>query len=151
MGNGAQSQMFQYDIMHGNRKIADIQGNGECHVYDEKMMPYNLYLEQPETEDIDIRLQNLDNFYHWCASRILTLDREYAKEILNSIGASQGVTDRDRAQVALSYHCLSLMDIYWVKRNGEETDFAGLNLFENHLYSAFVDVFLRGKHDFSGL
>ena len=28
----------------------------------------------------------------------------YAKEILNSIGASQSVTDRDRAQIALSYH-----------------------------------------------
>lgn len=137
--------MFRYDIMHGNRKIADIWGNGECHIYDDKMMPYNLYLEQPETEDIDIRLQNLDNFYHWCASRMLTLDREYAKEILNSIGASQSATDRDRAQIALSYHCLSLMDIYWIRGSEEETDFAGLNLFENHLSSAFIDVSLRGK------
>lgn len=145
MRNGVQSQMFQYDIMHGNQKIADIQGNGICCVYDKKMMPYNLYLEQPETEDIDIRLQNLDNFYHWCASRTLTLDREYAKEILNSIGTSQSVTDRGRAQIALSYHCLSLMDIYWVKESGEKTDFARLNLFQNHLSSAFIDVSLRGK------
>ena len=39
---------------------------------------------------------------------ILKLDRTYAKEILNSIGASQSVTDRERAQIALS---LSLIHI----------------------------------------
>ena len=37
-------------------------------------------------------------------------DCTYAKEILNSIGASQSVTDRERAQIALSYHCLPLLD-----------------------------------------
>ena len=140
-----QTQDIQYDIMHGNQKVAELNRNGTCHIYDENMMPYNLYLEQSYKEDIDARLQNLDNFYHWCASRTLTLDREYAKEILNSIGASQSTTDKDRAQVALSYHCLSLMDIYWVKESEEDVDFAEINLFENHLSSAFVDVSLRGK------
>ena len=140
-----QIQDIQYNIMHGNQKVANLNRNGTCHVYDENMMPYNLYLEQTDTEDIDIRLQNLDNFYHWCASRMLTLDREYAKEILNSISASQSTTDKDRAQVALSYHCLSLMDIYWVKESEEQIDFSQLNLFENHLSSAFVDVSLRGR------
>lgn len=76
----------------------------------EEKMPYSLYLE-PDADDIDTRIQNLDNFYHWCASRVLTLDREYAKEILNSIGAMQASTDKDRAKIALSYHCLSLTDI----------------------------------------
>lgn len=145
MGNELRDQDIQYDIMHGNQKVADLNRNGTCHIYDEKMMPYNLYLEQPDVEDIDIRLQNLDNFYHWCASRLLTLDREYAKEILNSINASQSTTDKDRAQIALSYHCLSLIDIYWVKESEDQIDFSQLNLFENHLSSAFVDVSLRGK------
>ena len=43
-------------------------------------------------------------------NRMMPPDRTYAKEILNSIGASQSVTDRERAQIALSYHCLSLLD-----------------------------------------
>ena len=145
VGDKMRNQDIQYDIMHGNQKVAELNRNGTCHVYDENMMPYNLYLEQPDNEDIDIRLQNLDNFYHWCASRMLTLDREYAKEILNSINVSQSATDKDRAQVALSYHCLSLMDVYWVKESEEQVDFSQLNLFENHLSSAFVDVSLRGK------
>ncbi|MGN1170789.1 MAG: hypothetical protein ACI4SZ_03970 [Lachnospiraceae bacterium] len=135
----------QYHIMHGNRKVASIYKNGTCKIYVPKFMPYNLYLEQTAEDDIDVRIQNLDNFYHWCASRMLTLDREYAKEILNSIGASQSSTDKDRAQIALSYHCLSLMDVYWTKERYERQDFGTLNLFQNHLTSAFVDVSLRGR------
>lgn len=135
----------EYEIMYGNQRVASINRNGLCQIYVEQMMPYNLYLEQGAEGDMDIRLQNLENFYHWCACRILTLDREYAKEILNSIGAYQAVTDKDRAQIALSYHCLSLMDIYWIKEYSEEQDFASINLYENHLATAFVDVALRGR------
>ena len=69
----------------------------------------------------------------------------YAKEILNSIGASQAVTDKDRAQIALSYHCLSLTDIYWVKEPEEMVSYKEINLYENHLDNAFVDISLRGK------
>lgn len=135
----------EYEIMHGNRKVACIGKNGMCHIYLEEMMPYNLYLEQVSENDIDGRIQNLDNFYHWCASRVLTLDREYAKEILNSIGATQASTDKDRAMIALSYHCLSLMDIFWTKEKEEQQSFSELNLYENHLETAFVDVSLRGR------
>ena len=135
----------EYEIMHGNQKVASVCRNGICNIYMEEMLPYNLYLEQVAEEDIDGRIQNLDNFYHWCASRILTLDREFAKEILNSIGATQSATDKERAQIALSYHCLSLMDIFWTKEKNEQQNFSELNLFENHLESAFVDVSLRGR------
>ena len=134
-----------YSIMHGNEEVASIRRDGTCTIYSSEIMPYNLYLEEECENDIDIRIQNLDNFYYWCASRVLTLDRQYAKEILNSIGATQSSTDRERAQIALSYHCLSLMDIYWTREETEETEFAEINLFENHLEKAFVDVTLRGK------
>ena len=60
---------------------------------------------------------------------MLTLDRTYAKEILNSIGASQNVTDRERAQIALSYHCLSLLDVFWVKGEKENILFEDINLY----------------------
>lgn len=135
----------EYHIMHGNRKVAGIHKNGTCRIYAKEFMPYNLYLEQTVEDDIDLQIQNLENFYHWCASRVLTLDREYAKEIMNSIGASQAVTDKDRAEIALSYHSLSLMDVYWTKESDEHQSFEELNLFENYLESAFIDVSLRGK------
>lgn len=130
--------------MHGDNKVAVISTDGRCEIYMPGFMPYNLYLDD-EAAEFDSLFNNLTNFYFWCASRMLTLDRVYAKEILNSISASQSGTDRERAQIALSYHCLCLTDIYWVKRDMESITFKCINLFENHLSNAFVDVALRGR------
>lgn len=86
--------MTPYFIMHLNRRVASVRADGTCTVYYPSFMPYNLYLEQGD--DMDTRLNNISNFEHWCASRVLTLDRAYAKEILNALGKKQAVTDRDR-------------------------------------------------------
>lgn len=136
----------QYVIMHGERLVAEVSTQGQCIIHDVQFMPYSLYLEETNQEsDIDTLVNNVTNFYFWCASRILTLDRKYAKEILNSIGVSQAITDKERAQIALSYHCLSLTDIYWVRTIDENIFYRDINLYENHLNNAFVDVSLRGK------
>lgn len=133
-----------YEIMHGDRKVAWIDTQGQCKIYFKSFMPFSLYLEETDN-DIDILVNNVTNFQHWCASRILTLDRQYAKSILNSIGASQAFTDRERAGIALTYRCLSLTDIYWVRQKNEKVTFDEVNLYENHLDNALVDVSLRGK------
>lgn len=133
-----------YHLMHGDRTVASIDTRGRCTIFAPDFLPYSLYLED-NMEDFDTLFNNLTNFYFWCASRVLTLDRTYAKEILNSIGATQASTDKERAQIALSYHCLSLMDIYWVKEHSETISFHEINLFENHPDNTFADVSLRGK------
>jgi hypothetical protein len=76
---------------------------------------------------------------------VLSLDRKYAKEILNSIGVSQAMTDKDRARISLSYHCVSLTDVYWVRKLGEEITFAELNLYDNPLNGAIVELSLKGR------
>lgn len=131
-----------YHIMHTEKCVAQVSTTGECKIYLEDFMPYDLVLE--ESDDFDDRINNVTNFYYWCASRMLTLDRTYAKEILNSIGASQSVTDRERAQIALSYHCLSLLDVFWVKEENETVRFEDINLYTHSLSNAFVDIALRG-------
>ena len=131
-----------YHVMHMEKCVAQVSTAGECKVYLEDFMPYDLVLE--ESDDFDDRINNVTNFYYWCASRMLTLDRTYAKEILNSIGASQSVTDRERAQIALSYHCLSLLDVFWVKGEKENILFEDINLYTHSLSNALVDIALRG-------
>ena len=131
-----------YKIMHRESCVAQLSTTGECRVCLEDFMPYDLVLV--ESDDFDERINNVTNFYYWCASRMLTLDRIYAKEILNSIGASQSVTDRERAQIALSYHCLSLLDVFWVKEENEKIRFEDINLFAHSLSNALVDIALRG-------
>ena len=135
----------QYEIMHMEKIIAKISTNGDASIYQEQFMPYDLYLEEIETPDIDVQVNNLINFYHWCASRVLSLDRVYAKEILNSIGVAQAVTDRERAKISMSYHCVSLTDVYWVRKVGEEVTFAELNLYDIPLNKAIVELSLKGR------
>lgn len=134
---------MKYIIMHGDLSVASVTDKGKCHIEKPQFMPWNLWLE--EEDDLDTRVSNITNFNYWCATRVLTLDRKYAKEILNSIGAKQAVTDRDRAQIALSYHCLTLTDIYWVRADSDQTTYSRINLYDNHLSNAFVDLSLRGK------
>lgn len=106
-------------------------GTGECKIYFEDFMPYGLVLK--ESNDFDTRINNVISFHSWCASRLIPRDRTYAKEILNSIGAFQSVTDRERAQIALSYHCLSLLDVFWVKEENETVRFEDINLYTHTL------------------
>lgn len=132
-----------YEIMHMDRRVAAINDSGQCKIYYKSFMPYNLYLE--EADDIDTLVNNITNFNYWCATRVLTLDRKYAKEILNSIGMLQAVTDKDRAKIALSYRYASLTDVFWVKLKKEKISFRDINLYENHLNNTFMDIALKGK------
>lgn len=132
-----------YEIMHMDRRVAKISDSGQCKIYYKSFMPYNLYLE--ESDDIDALVNNITNFNYWCATRVLTLDRKYAKEILNSIGMLQAVTDKERAKIALSYRCASLTDVFWVKLNNEKISFSNVNLYENHLDNTFIDIALKGR------
>ena len=133
-----------YEIMHMDRTVAAVSTLGQVKILDEQFMPYDIYLE--ESNDFDVLVNNLANFYHWCASRVLSLDRTYAKEIMNSLGVSQAVTDQDRAQISLSYHCVSLNDVYWVRTEGEAVTFTELNLYDNPLNEALIPLPLKGKH-----
>lgn len=132
-----------FDVMHMDRRVARIYEDGRCTVSYPSFMPYNLYLDK--SNDFDSRVNNLNNFYYWCASRVLTLDRKFAKEILRVIGASQATTDKDRAKIAVSYHGLTLTDVFWIRSAGEKATFSELNLYNHSLSDAFVDVSLRGR------
>ena len=133
----------RFTIMHKDRKVAAIREDGTCTIYTSSFMPYNLYLE--EASDLDTRLNNLNNFYYWCSSRVLPPNRRYVKEIFNSIGARQAVTDCDCTMIAITYHGLSLTDVYWIKLNRENVRFSEISLYRHSLSGAFADVSLRGK------
>ena len=132
-----------YEIMHKDRRVARIDRTGHCKIYYKSFMPYNLYLE--EEDDIDTLVNTITNFNYWCSTRVLSLDRKYAKEILNSIGMMQAVTDRDRAKISLSYRCVSLTDVFWVKKKNEKISFSEVNLYDNHLENTFIDIALKGR------
>lgn len=65
-------------------------------------MPFNLYLDETD----DDPLNNLSNFYFWCANRILPANRQHKDVILKSLN----LITKEPAQIALLCHCLSLTD-----------------------------------------
>lgn len=134
-----------FEIMHMEEIVARITSTGRASVLKPQFMPYDLYFEDEDEDDLDVRINNLTVFNHWCASRVLSLDRKYAKELLNSIGAVQATTDLDRARISQTYHCVSLTDVYWVRKAEEKITFADLNLYDNPLNEAIVELSLKGK------
>ena len=134
---------IEYEIMHADLCVASINTVGRCNVHHPAFMPYGLRLE--DGEGFDICIENLDHFHHWCASRILTLDRQNAKAMINSAGMTQAATDRDRARNALKYRCLSMKDVFWIREKGERISFADVNLYQNHLETSCVDIALSGN------
>ena len=121
--------MSTWHIMRGEKIIATMGSSGHARILKPELMPFDLWLEECRDLDVDALVNNVTNFNFWCASRVITLDRKYAKEILGSIGASQGKTDKERAQIALSYHCLTLTDDFWVKDENDNAKFSDINLF----------------------
>lgn len=134
----------EYEIMHLDKIVATIDiKKGNTRIDQPKFMPHSLYFE--DVVDVEVAINNINNFYHWCATRLLSLDRKYAKEILNSIGAKQPLTDMDRAKIALTYRCLSLRDVYWVREKGDISAYCNINLYNHSLNEALVDIALRGR------
>lgn len=137
--------MSVYELMHRDKIVAVINTKtGYNKIENAAFMPYSLYLE--DVTGVDTAIENINNFYYWCATRLLSLDRKYAKELLNSIGARQALTDRDRGNIALSYRCLSLRDLYWVREQGETVLFRSVDLYRHSLNNALVDIALKGKN-----
>lgn len=51
-----------YELMHGEKVVADIGTNGVCTVLDRAFLPFSIYLEDTgENDDLDIRMDNLTN------------------------------------------------------------------------------------------
>ena len=137
-------QSVVYQVMHKDRLTAEVSSLGEACIHDEQFLPFDLFLSE-ENNDFDTRINNITVFYHWCASRVLSLDRKFAKDIFNSLGVAQAVTDRDRAMISLSYHCVSLTDVFWVKTADENLSFRDINLYDHTLNDAVVELTLKGR------
>lgn len=133
-----------YIIMLQNVPVLKInRHSGKVEIYNQNLVPFDIYLE--DSYDADCA-NNIIVFNWWCGQRILSLDREHSKAILNSCNIKQAVTDKDRADIALKYKCLSLRDFYWVKKVEDKSKWENINLFDNSLSNSVVDISLLGKN-----
>ncbi len=117
--------------------------SGEVSIAEERFLPFDLALTGGDSTAT--RVKNVTSFNAWCAKRILSLDRKYAKEILNYYGFEQAYDDTTRANIALVTRCLSLNDSFWVKQPHEDVTWDTVNLFDNSLKDTVFDIALLGR------
>ena len=132
-----------YEIMFKERSLCTYDdGNGAVLAGGERL-PFGLYLEK--SDEFDDRVNNKFNFTSWCSDRIIPMDRKYAREILNFYGFSRKNSIEERAKIGIATRCLSLTDGFWVRKQGEDASWNQVNLFDNSLKDAVLEVALTGK------
>ncbi len=112
--------------------ILNIQDNGICEVLDFDRLPFALRKENILFVD----------FMEWAASRTLSIDRSYAKEILNSVRLPQS----NRYAVCKACRGLSLEDSYWIKEETDDKTWEEVNLFRNSLSLFITEISLSGRN-----
>lgn len=120
------------------------QETGDIFIFNQALMPLNLSLSDFHGT-IKERISNINSFDAWCADRVLSIDRRYAKRMLNELGLTQSQSTEDKARISRLYRCLSLQDSYWVKKEDENVSWKDVNLFSNSFSNAFVSVSLLGR------
>jgi|GEM_PF-1017092 len=141
--NHNRTKIPEINIMCQNNLVCSInRQNGAVRIYKKNLLPFGLYLT--EALGFEEAINNLENFHHWCAERVLNIERKYAKEILNAYGLRQNQSDKTRADIAISVRGLSLSDGYWFSFSDEKILWKDINLHQNSLSNALVDLALNG-------
>ena len=66
-----------YEIMHMEKIVAKISSSGKAEIFEESFMPYDLYLDVEDDNDIDVLVNNVNNFNHWCRQLRIKTGRIY--------------------------------------------------------------------------
>ena len=129
--------------MTQNKKLAEINTEtGDAIVY--AKLPIGLSLvEHPAT--IASSVKNITAFQDWCSGRVLMMSQKHAKKMCNALALSQDMNTANKANIAISYHCSTLNDCYWVKTYDEDVCYEDVSLFRNTSTNILTPVSLRGE------
>lgn len=86
-----------------------------------------------------------DAIVDFLARRILPLDRENAKKILNTLKCSQMQDAITKAKVAISCRAVSLQDNYWVKLEDDNVSWKDVDIRQNRLSNILAQIALHGR------
>ena len=122
---------IKYIILSEDQKLVSISLTGSCKIYRKTLLPEGLKLVETKEEDLDLQYENLQQFYHWCAGRLLeaseAVEEEAAGDKSEAAGdesLKDGDTERKRAVKAVAARCLSAEDTYWVRRGFEKVHYS---------------------------
>lgn len=112
--------------------LLDIQENGACTILDFDRLPFALRKENVSFID----------FIEWVSNRALSIDRSFAKEILNALRLSQ----TNRYAVCKACRGLSLEDAYWIRQEDDQKTWDEVSLFRHPLSLYITEIALSGTN-----
>lgn len=128
-------------LMCRDKAIAEIfKKSRKFRILNKELFPPELAFS--DTDDI---ADNFQEFDQWCADRTLPLSRKNVKMICNTLGFPQDQSVKTKAAIARAYHCCTLTDSYWVKKEGEACRWEDVSLFFNKSSNILTPVSLCGK------
>lgn len=130
---------------------------GEYNVLNEVLIPYQIkgrlrFYEWNDCVDnrynitqMSIAMQNCYGaIISFLSRRVLSLDRENSKKILNALRLEQTQDPIYRAKIALTCRAVSLQDNYWIKLEDDKVSWKDVNLRCNSLSNTVAQVALHG-------
>lgn len=89
-------------------------------------------------------INNYDEIRHFFAGRTLSLSRDNAKQILQSIQGKQRLTEEESYQLSIRCRGVSVSDNFWVKKDDEGISFEDINIRENPLTQTAFQICIKG-------
>lgn len=118
-------------LMLKDTKVLRI-GKNSIEILDRRKLPIGLRA---------YRELSFSNVYEWLNRRVIPLDRENSKKILNRLGLSQ----QDKISVVRACKALSLTDSYWLKESDSTDTWSKVNLFKNKFSEAVAEIAFVGS------
>lgn len=138
-------------LMIGDIPVMWLKVRKECKVFRPDLLPFSLkgvIVDVDNNTDASVKyemiFENMNKFVTYLSMRVLSLDRENAKKILNTLGLPQMQDPVSKAKVALTCRGTSLSDNYWVYTGGG-VQWNTVNLRTNSLSNAVASVALHGS------
>lgn len=125
--------------------------SGLFSVLNQKYLPFSMQGKIVDTKTLEgMQLYqayriNYNTVLRFLAQRVLPIDRENAKKIMNCLRLSQIQTDEEKAKIALTYKALCLQDNYWVKLENQSILWKDVDLRQNSLSKAVAQIALHGE------
>lgn len=90
-------------------------------------------------------MKNKELIIDWLGNRVLSLSRKNAKWIYNILNVEQVNTESEKAKIAIICRAVSVLDDYWLKLEGDKSDWNSINVRKNKLNEIVAQIALHGS------
>lgn len=119
----------------------------EIKILNNRLLPLQLtdmLMDTKDCKSISEGMKNYDRLRTFFSDRVLSLSRDNAKQILESINNTQKLTETERMRLSVKCRGVSVNDNFWVKEDTEEIAFNEVNIRNRHLSDIIFQISMKG-------